>query len=415
MSLFPFALIYFTLPTFEQNGIRTSEKFKGRFLGKIPVDITPPAVYNTLENDFKRAAWKGTDDERVLFQHRKGCSMAKIEDVAKLAGVSPASVSRFLNNRNLLRDTTAERIQDAITKLNYSPNPIAVGLRTKHTKMIAFIIPSMNNLYYIELFNDIHRLCIEYGYTLCLYSVEEDLDLLKKILGELSEFQYEGIIISYLDEPEIFDEICRLRCRMPVVLISADSGKTDFDMVYLDVRDATYQATKFYIDHGYRRVAFIGGGFSDGLRIIIKEKKRGYEEAVQEAGCPVLLDIPKGKTFFDAPDNMTAGILGAHDMMVLPEPPDSILCSLDIIAIGVCRYLSENGYCVPEDVAVTGFSGTTLANIYNPAISTIVQPLNEMARAALDLLLRRIKEPESDPVRRSFCASLRVCRQFKNR
>ena len=102
-------------------------------------------------------------------------------------------------------------------------------------------------------------------------------------------------------------------------------------------------------------------------------------------------------------------------MMVLPEPPDSILCSLDIIAIGVCRYLSENGYCVPEDVAVTGFSGTTLANIYNPAISTIVQPLNEMARAALDFLLRRIKEPESDPVRRSFCASLRVCRQFKNR
>lgn len=88
-----------------------------------------------LKTISKRATWKGTGGEHVLFQRRKGCSMAKIEDVAKLAGVSPASVSRFLNNRNLLRDTTAERIQDAITKLNYSPNPIAVGLRTKHTKM----------------------------------------------------------------------------------------------------------------------------------------------------------------------------------------------------------------------------------------------------------------------------------------
>ena len=99
--------------------------------------------------------------------------MAEIEDVAKLAGVSPASVSRFLNNRSLLRDETAEKIQAAITKLNYSPNTVAVGLRTRHSKIFAFIIPTMNNLYYIELFKDIQRLCIEYEYTLCLYSVEE--------------------------------------------------------------------------------------------------------------------------------------------------------------------------------------------------------------------------------------------------
>lgn len=334
--------------------------------------------------------------------------MAKIEDVAKLAGVSPASVSRFLNNRSLLRDETAERIQAAIAKLNYSPNPIAVGLRTKHTKMIAFIIPTMNNLYYIELFNDIQRLCVEYGYTLCLYSAEDDLELLKKVLSELSEFQYEGAIISYLDEPEVLDEIRCLQHRMPVVLISADKGKADFDIVYLNVRQATYEATKFYIEHGHSRVAFIGGGFWDALRIVIREKMTGYQEAMLEAGEPALTDVPKGKSIIDVPDGMTVGVLGAQNLMAAENPPSAIICSLDIIAVGVHRYLSENGYRVPEDVAVAGFSGTTLASIYNPAISTIVQPLDEMARAALELLMRRIKTPESAPMRQSFCASLRI-------
>lgn len=340
--------------------------------------------------------------------------MAKIADVAKLAGVSPASVSRFLNNRSLLRDETAERIEAAIAKLNYSPNPIAVGLRTRHTKMFAFIIPTMNNLYYIELFNDIQQLCVACGYTLCLYSVEEDLDQLRKILAELSEYQYEGIIISYLDEPSVFDEILRLRRRMPVVLISADAGKTDFDIVYLDVREATYRATRFFIDHGYERVAFIGGGFLDGVHIVIQEKRKGYQDAVREADRPVLIDVPRNN-ILEALDGMTAGVLGARDLMTGECPPDAIICGLDIIAVGVYRYLSENGYRVPEDVAVAGFSGATLASIYNPAISTIVQPLDEMAKAALELLMHRIKEPESAPLRRSFGASLRASSQLRKR
>lgn len=334
--------------------------------------------------------------------------MAKIEDVAKLAGVSPASVSRYLNNRTLLKDETAERIQSAIAELNYSPNPIAVGLRTKHSKMIAFIIPTMNNLYYIELFNVMHRLCIECGYTLCLYSIEEDLQLFRKILGDLSEFQYEGVIISYLDEPEVLDEINRLRRRMPVVLVSADANKTDFDTVYLNVRQSTYEAAKYYVDNGYQRVAFISGGFSNALRIIIKEKLGGYQDAMLEAGRPILFAAPRGENAVEVADGMTAGILGAQQLMSAEEAPDAIICSLDIIAVGAYRYLSENGYRIPEDVAVAGFSGTTLATIYNPAISTIVQPLDKMAKGALDLLLRRIKEPESVPMRRSYYAFLQI-------
>ena len=333
--------------------------------------------------------------------------MAKIEDVAKMAGVSPASVSRYLNNRNLLRDETAERIRIAIEKLNYSPNPVAVGLRTRHSKMVAFIIPTMNNLYYIELFNDMHQRCTECGYTLCLYSVEDNLELLKKIISELSEFQYEGAIVSYLDEPEVMKEIQSLRRRMPVVLISANDKRADFDMIFLDVYEATYQTAKHYIQKNYQNIAFISGGTPDALRIVIKKKLDGYLQAMEEAGRSPLLGTSKENASTELADGMTAGILGAQNLMRGSCKPEAIICSLDIIAVGVTHYLKDHGYGVPEDVAVVGFSGTTLASIYDPAITTIVQPLDEMARGALSLLMRRIKDPDCEPIKLSFQTFLR--------
>lgn len=338
---------------------------------------------------------------------RVRCIMAKIEDVARMAGVSPASVSRYLNNRELLRDETADKIRVAIEKLNYSPNPVAVGLRTGHFKMVAFIIPTMNNLYYIELFNDMHHRCTECGYTLCLYSVEDDLELLKKIISELSEFQYEGAIVSYLDEPEVMKEIQNLRRRMPVVLISANDMRTDFDMVYLDVCEATCSAARHYIQKNYQNIAFIGGGAPKAPRIIIKKKLAGYLKAMEEVGRQPLLGTSEESMTEELADGMTAGILGAQSLVRSGLRPDAIICSLDIIAIGVNRYLRENGYRIPEDVAVVGFSGTTLASIYDPAISTIVQPLDDMARGALSLLLRRIKDPECEPKRLSYQTFLR--------
>lgn len=354
--------------------------------------------------------------------------MAKINDVAKLAGVSPASVSRFLNNRKLLRDETAEKIERAIAELDYSPNPIAVGLRTKHTRMIAFIIPTMNYLYYIELFNDIYQLCVECGYTPCLYSVEDDLEQLKKVLNELSEFQYEGVIISYLDEPEVIEALENLKKRMPVVLISADAQK-NFDTVYLDVRKSTYDATKFYINNGIKHIALIAGGYVDQMRIIVKEKILGYQDAMIEAGLIPNVSIQRGSigsqniiaearqsgtnpqkdnNCIDITDGLTFGILGTQSLMQREYPPEVLICITDIIAVGAHRYLSENGYCIPNDVAVVGFSGNTITSIYDPSISTIIQPLAEISRAAVGLLLRRIKDPTCTYVRRSFHTSFHI-------
>ena len=334
--------------------------------------------------------------------------MAKIIDVAKLAGVSAASVSRYLNNKSMLRDETAEKIEAAIKELGYSPNPIAAGLRTKRSNMIAFIIPTLNNLYYIELLREMEHLCSKNGYTLSIYSIEEDMNTLKKILMNISEYQYDGVIICYLDEPEMLKTLNRLQENLPIVLITAAQDRDAFNNVFLDVRDATYQAVKTLIKKDRRRIGFIGGGFKDMVRVIIKEKFLGYEAAVKDSGLPLLASTPKGQLASEVADGMTAGIVGAQELMNRYERPDAIICSIDIVAMGCVRYLKENGYRVPDDVEVVGFSGSMLTNVYNSDISTITQPLGDMARAAFYLLIQQIKDPVKEKKCRIFRARLHI-------
>ncbi len=334
--------------------------------------------------------------------------MVTITDVANLARVSPATVSRYFNNRALLRDDTAKRVEDAINKLQFSPNPVAAGLRTKRSGMIACIIPTLNNLYYIELFSAIQRRCTQHGYSLCMYSIEEDSDILRKLTESMSEYQFEGVIICYLDEPQVIPTLLELQQRIPIVLLTASDEREQFSTVCLDAYTATYNATKYYISKGYKHIGFVSGGYENNLRIIISEKLRGYEKAVSEAGLASMFSAPRGNLAAEAADGLTAGVLGAQHLMSGAVKPEAIVCTLDIVALGCVRYLREQGYRVPEDVEVAGFSGSTLTDVYAPYISSIVQPLDSIAASAVRFLVEQIHDPYAPKKTKRFDAALRT-------
>ena len=312
--------------------------------------------------------------------------MTKITDVAKLAGVSTATVSRYINKTGVVKPETAEAVERAIHELGYMPNMTAVGLRTRQTKKIAFFIPTLNNLYYIEFFGELNRILLKAGYTLCLFSMEESLDRLKIMLRSLSASQYDGAIVCYMDEPVVMDELARLRDRMPLVIMTASPDRKDFCSVFLDVRSASRNAVESYYEEGRKHIAFIKGGTDQSTRIIIEEKLGGYIEAVKKHGDEPIIASPHCKRDIDAANGIAAGLKGVEDFLELPEMPDAIICSLDNIAIGVCRALKTRGFRVPDDVAVVGFSGQSMTEIYSPSISTIMQPLSDMAEAVWELL-----------------------------
>jgi DNA-binding LacI/PurR family transcriptional regulator len=332
--------------------------------------------------------------------------MAKIVDVARLAGVSPASVSRFLNNQQVLKEETAQRIKAAVETLQYYPNPIAVGLRTKRTNMIAFVIPTLSNLYYIDIYRELHKACTKEGYMLCIHSTEGSKELLSEIIESISEYQYAGVIISYLDEPDVTEKLASLQKRLPLVLITTDIEKKSFSTVQMDVESAMYEATKYLIDADKRRIAFAGGGSRSP--ITVEGKMTGYFTALRDAGIKPRQDYIFYKKGDHTLTGVAAGQAAAKELMNLTEPPQAVVCTVDDVAVGFIKYLKENHYRVPEDFSVIGFNGIFLADVYEPEVTTMAQPFHEMAEAAFALLQEQIKNPDSAKEQRPFHAKLKI-------
>lgn len=148
-----------------------------------------------------------------------------------------------------------------------------------------------------------------------------------------------------------------------------------------------YQGTKHILGLGRTKIAYLGG--PEGSRIS-KEKFKGFKKALDEAGIEVRDHYLTGGRY-----HFQTGYQAAMEFMRLPNPPDAIVCGNDVLAIGCVKYLTHNGFKVPEDVAVIGMDGIQLSYIYDPSISTIAMPIQEMCQASVDLLINKIDKPRS--------------------
>lgn len=313
--------------------------------------------------------------------------MIKIKNVAEYAGVSISSVSRYLNAPDSLREETRVKVQKAVEELNYSPNPLARSLRTKTTNTIAFVIPSLTNLYYVDLFSCLHRAATDMGYTVNMLTTNHDENLLRKYLRELPAQNIAGIIIAFLDEDGVVDDIRSVQLHMPVVLITSMPNRQDFNSVFVDALEGEMRATQHIIEKGCKRIAFVGGLKDNGP---VKEKLRGFEAAMRKNNIPVDADL----LFFDR-NHFTTGFWAVRDFMAKDKLPDGIVCATDDIAIGCVKYLVHNGYQVPKDVKVIGFNGISLINAYEPSITSIRHPIEATSEEVVKLLHNRILYPYS--------------------
>ena len=303
--------------------------------------------------------------------------MAVIKDVANLAGVSISTVSKYFNNPNGLSEPYRSKVAAAVEELNFKPNAIARGLRTKRTNTIALIVPDITNTFYVEVYNNIRLNAMAQGYMTQLYTTEENFNILSELLGQLSSSKIDGIILSFLDEDESIGLLDRVQTTVPVALISWDSD-TRFNSAVLDLTKTIYQMTNYLIEQGHTRIAYVNGRV--GSRISV-QKMNGYLKAMADAGLPVPEEyIHSGKYSY------RTGYQAGKQFMSCLQPPT---------AIGCCKYLHLNGYKVPQDVAVAGMDGIQLAKIYDPSITTMATPISAMCAEAVSLLLNKIEHPTS--------------------
>ncbi|GCD82949.1 LacI family DNA-binding transcriptional regulator [Parageobacillus thermoglucosidasius] len=308
--------------------------------------------------------------------------MVRISDVAKLANVSTATVSRVLSNSGNVKKETTEKVLEAIRKLNYQPNMLARQLRKLETKTILVVVPDITNTFFSKVLRGIEHVAIENDYEVLLGDTGNNIERESGYLNILRQRKADGMIMltARLEAREL-EEIAS---EFPVVLACEYLEGSTIPTVSIDNISSARKATEYLIHLGHRRIGFISGPLNV---ILSRDRLKGFQQAMAQHGIPIeSLLVQEGDFSFESGYNMMMKFLA------LDQPPTAVFASNDEMAIGAIKAIKSRGLRVPDDISVVGFDDIQFASIYEPALTTISQPMFEIGKKAMELLIKLINK-----------------------
>ncbi len=307
--------------------------------------------------------------------------MATIRDVARLAGVSVATVSRVINQKDSVNPETAGQVLKAVEQLQYEPNAVARGLAGKKMGIIALILPDILNPFFPALARGVEDVAHKKGLTVILGN-SDDLGLKESSYIKVLKKKYvDGFIIASNTIRE--EDVESLRKEgIPIVLLDRGLNTTACPVIRSNNREGAKLAAHHLLGQGCQRIAHIYGPQEF---ITARERLLGYEEVVQgsKGYSPSLME--PGHFDIDSGRKAVEQLFARHPNI------DGIFAGNDLMAIGALKALRERGIQVPEQVKVCGFDGIGLTEITEPELTTVAQPIYEMGRLAAQILLDEIE------------------------
>ncbi|TYR79418.1 LacI family transcriptional regulator [Priestia megaterium] len=301
-----------------------------------------------------------------------------IKDVAKQANVSVATVSRILNNLPGYSEETKRRVEKVIEETGYQPNAVARGLINRKTKTIGVLVPNVADLFASEVLAGIEEQAHDLGYSVMICKTDNDGKRTMSYLQMLYEKRVEGIVI--VSEPITLDYYQAIKSmQIPVVLVAT---KSDYPLPFIKVNDyqAAYDATTYLIKKGHSHIGMISG--TKGDEIATTPRVKGFTDALSEAGIQVTSTmIAYGDFSFKSGKKQMTKLLKDHPAIT------GVFCASDEMAVGALSVLYEQGIKVPDHVSVIGYDNTATAEKAIPPLTTVAQPLYEMGKSAIELLL----------------------------
>ena len=317
-------------------------------------------------------------------------------DVARLAGVSRATVSYILNNqtggRVPISEETRQRVQEAIAELDYVPDARAQALRSGSTKTIGLIIPDIHNPHFWEVADGVEQEATAAGYRILLSSIPPETKYAEASFKDLSHRRIDGLIMvpSFIyQSAEAQNTLANLlERRVPVVGIMAEHSRANYNMdrVISDYRNTTLEAMTHLLSLQHRRIGFIYGIAVPDLG---NDRLFAYQDSLQAAGLPIDPDlvVQCGSTIEDS-------YQAARQLLELPARPTALLAINDFLAIGALRAIRDLNLNVPQDVSLFGYDDIPLAKYLIPRLSTASKDGKRMGREAFRLLLARLQDPD---------------------
>ncbi|GGE26065.1 LacI family transcriptional regulator [Pullulanibacillus camelliae] len=313
--------------------------------------------------------------------------MATIEDVARLAGLSRATVSRVINNHPYVTEEKRKSVQQAMEQLGYVPNSIARQLRTQTHETIGVLIPRLSNPFFSKLVDAMENIAAEVGFQLivCQTKSQKERELL--YLNWLKTRQVGGIIFASTENE--WDVIKPYKEFGPIMFCNEYPPHTEAPIVCLDQLKGGYIGTKHLLERGHKKIAYCyaGSQFTN-----IRERYAGYKKALDEYGLP----LNERWMFKDAYDTRDGKRI-YHALMQQADRPTAVFTSSDEVALGMIAEAKRNGTAVPDDLAILGFDDQPIAELMDPAISTVYQPVEQIGITAIRMMIRFLRN-QSVPV-----------------
>lgn len=308
----------------------------------------------------------------------KQTGFSTIRDVARLAGVSSATVSAVINGKNCVSPRMLARVQEAMRALDYHPDHMARSLKTGRSKVIGMVIPDLTNSFFVELMCGVEETARNAGYSVIFSNSNEDPEQERANLAMLYSQRVGGVVLACSDSHAAYDRLTMRR--FPIVFIDRlPMGRFSGKAVVVDNVGAAYQATQHLIELGHSEIAIIAPrtDLSNG-----PDRIEGFRKAMQEAHLPV-----RDRYFQQGDYSLESGYRCGMELLNMPEPPTAIFSCNNKMTLGLMRALSEAGLECPDYVSVVSFDDFPWAANFRPQLTAVSQPSHEMGREALKMLL----------------------------
>lgn len=306
-----------------------------------------------------------------------------IYDVAKEAGVAISTVSKVLNNTGSIGDKTRKKVEETMRKLNYQPSLVASV--KKRIQTIGLLIPNIADPFMAQIARTIEDHGRKFGFSLIVCSTDNDLDKEMEYISILKHQYIDGIIIATgLKNTVAFKEL--INNEIPVALLSREVPSLAVNTVVVNDFLGAFEAVSYLVKLGHRKIAMVT---EDIYFPVVKERVNGYKQALEQAGLNYNEDLVSlNNTDFADAKKSTMKLLN------LRERPTAIFASTEPLAIGVLQGVREFGLDIPKDISIVGFDNTILAEMCYPQLTTVSQPIKEMGKKVIELLVEDIKEPK---------------------
>ncbi len=323
--------------------------------------------------------------------------MSNIFDIARVAGVSKTTVSRVINNQLSVKEDTRIKVLDAIEKLNYIPNQAARNLVSRKSGVIGVIYNVLNISVYLNLANLLEKYAAQYNYNVVFCSSNDDYNSKLRYAQYFTGGAADGLILfgSDVKDTEIVQKI--INSKLPLVIIENHFNDIKVNNIIINNFSGAKTAVEYLIGLGHKKIAHISGNVNHRAA---SERLNGYIEALEENGISYNKDYV---IYTDAGDK--SGSQAVEKLIFLEEPPTAVFTFNDLQGYEAIQRASELGVRVPQDLSIVGFDNICEMLRFIPSnirLTSMRQPIEKVAQAAIKLIIENINNPEVEPKVISF-------------